>query len=128
MSKEIVQREGGDVMVDVGTADAARAMDEFLRAVIEAAQAARKSMATAEGAGQRPGEDFLSMAVAAGLPVRGQYTVAEVSMATGIPKSTLYKAHRMGLIDWSVPAGFETGAMVRPAQVDEYLGASGHEA
>lgn len=128
MSKEIVQREGGDVMGELGTGDAVRAMDEFLLAVIDAASVARRRMAGGRVAAPAPAEDFLSMAVAAGLPVRGQYTVAEVSMATGIPKSTLYKAHRMGLIDWSVPAGFETGAMVRPAQVDEYLGASGHEA
>lgn len=49
MSKEIVQREGGDVMGELGTGDAARAMDEFLLAVIDAASAARRRMA-----GRRP--------------------------------------------------------------------------
>lgn len=124
MSKEIVQREGGDVMGDVGTGDAARAMDEFLLAVIDAASVARRRMAGGRAAATAPApaEDFLSMAVAAGLPLRGYYTVAEVSEVTGIPKSTLYTAHREGLIEWRTPRGFERGAIVRPEDVDAYLG------
>lgn len=122
MSKEIVQREGGDVMGELGTGDAARAMDEFLLAVIDAASAARRRMAGGRPGATAPAEDFLSMAVAAGLPLRGYYTVAEVSEVTGIPKSTLYTAHREGLIEWMTPRGFERGAIVRPEDVDAYLG------
>ena len=54
MSKEIVQREGGDVMGELGTGDAARAMDEFLLAVIDAASAARRRMAGGRAAPTAP--------------------------------------------------------------------------
>lgn len=98
-------------------------LDDFLRSVAEAANRARAQLAQGGGVALRPaGRDFVALAAGAGLPVRRQYTVAEVAEATGKSRSAIYKAIHDGDLPCELPAGFERGALLYPEDVDEWRG------
>ena len=98
-------------------------LDDFLREVAEAATRARAQLAQRDGSSRRlGGRDFVTLAVDAGMPVRRQYTVAEVAEATGKSRSAIYKAIHDGDLPCELPAGFERGALLYPEDVDEWRG------
>ena len=62
---------------------------------------------------------FREWAAEAGLPAKAMYTVREVSLATGVPASTLYdevRAHRLRALR---PNG--RGKLLRPEWVDDWI-------
>ena len=74
---------------------------------------------------QRQGRDMetkaLDMAVAAGLPPRMTYSVAETVKYTGICRSTIYKEIRAGRLAAFRPHGQERGIRIPAAAVDDWI-------
>ena len=62
---------------------------------------------------------FREWAAEAGLPAKAMYTVREVSLATGVPASTLYDEVRAGRLRSLRPNG--RGKLLRPEWVDEWI-------
>lgn len=88
---------------------------EQLLAAVDAARAAQ-----AAGEPERP-FGLRSMAVAAGLPDKPLYTLAEVAKATGIARSSLDDARRGGYLRAVMPPGRQRGWLVRCEWFDEFL-------
>lgn len=74
---------------------------------------------------QRQGRDMetkaLDMAVAAGLPPRMTYSVAETVKYTGVCRSTIYKEIRAGRLAAFRPNGSERGIRIPAAAVDDWI-------
>ncbi len=88
---------------------------EQLLAAVDAARAAQ-----AAGEPERP-FGLRSMAVAAGLPDKPLYTLAEVAKATGIARSTLDDERRAGRLRAFLPPGKQRGLLVRCEWFDEWF-------
>lgn len=88
---------------------------EQLLAAVDAARAAQ-----AAGEPERP-FGLRSMAVAAGLPDKPLYTLAEVAKATGIARSTLDDERRAGRLQAFLPPGKQRGLLVRCEWFDEWF-------
>ena len=74
---------------------------------------------------QRQGQGMetkaLEMAVAAGLPPRMTYSVAETVKYTGICRSTIYKEILAGRLAAFRPHGQERGIRIPAAAVDDWI-------
>lgn len=74
---------------------------------------------------QRQGQGMetkaLDMAVAAGLPPRMTYSVAETVKYTGVCRSTIYKEIRAGRLAAFRPHGQERGIRIPAAAVDDWI-------
>lgn len=64
--------------------------------------------------------ELIRMAKIAGLDVKGGYTLAEVSKASGKPLSTLYDDAREGLLKTHMTKGRQRGMTTTPAWFEEY--------
>lgn len=86
----------------------------------------RHGVGVTQGAdSQRQGQGMetkaLDMAVAAGLPPRMTYSVAETVRYTGICRSTIYKEIRAGRLAAFRPHGQERGIRIPAAAVDDWI-------
>lgn len=72
-------------------------------------------------------ETFLSMADAIGLPRKLLYTVKEVGLVLGVPKSTVYDEIKAGRLRYHLPHGRMNGQLIKPAWVDEWIEEGTHE-
>lgn len=68
----------------------------------------------------QPKPSTLSIAMAAGLPARITYTVAECGKFTGLGQDRLRRDREKGLIDFIEPDG-ERGARISVFELDRYL-------
>lgn len=90
--------------------------NELLDAVSKAAKTFIEDVTNAE----QPQQSTLSIAMAAGLPAKITYTVAECGMFTGLGQDKLRRDHDKGLIDFIEPDG-ERGARISVFELDRYL-------
>lgn len=90
--------------------------NELLDAVNKAAKAFIEDVTNSE----RPQQSTLSIAMAAGLPARITYTVAECGKFTGLGQDRLRRDREKGLIDFIEPDG-ERGARISVFELDRYL-------
>ena len=90
--------------------------NELLDAVNKAAKAFIEDVTKAE----QPQQSTLSIAMAAGLPARIAYTVAECGKFTGLGQDRLRRDREKGLIDFIEPDG-ERGARISVFELDRYL-------
>lgn len=74
-----------------------------------------------KGKGQGMETKALDMAVAAGLPPRMTYSVAETVKYTGVCRSTIYKEIRAGRLAAFRPHGQERGIRIPAAAVDDWI-------
>lgn len=95
---------------------ASDSVKEFVRAVNVAIKAFIEDMNKAE----HPQHSTLSIAMAAGLPARITYTVAECGKFTGLGQDRLRRDREKGLIDFIEPDG-ERGARISVFELDRYL-------
>lgn len=90
--------------------------NELLDAVNKAAKAFIEDVTKSE----QPKPSTLSIAMAAGLPARITYTVAECGKFTGLGQDRLRRDREKGLIDFIEPDG-ERGARISVFELDRYL-------
>lgn len=90
--------------------------NELIRAVNVAVRAFIEDVTKAE----HPQQSTLSIAIAAGLPARITYTVAECGKFTGLGQDRLRRDRDKGLIDFIEPDG-ERGARISVFELDRYL-------
>lgn len=64
---------------------------------------------------------FEDMREEAGIPRKSMYTVSEVSIATGIARSTVAEDFRAGRIASFLPPGRKRGMLARAEWIDDYL-------
>lgn len=64
---------------------------------------------------------FSEMAEQAGLQTKGLYTMREVSLATGIPYSTIRDERICGRLRAFLPDGRKQGWLFKPEWVDEWI-------
>lgn len=88
----------------------------MLRAVEKAAKEFIEEVTKAE----QPQQSTLSIAMAAGLPAKVTYTVAECGKFTGLGQDRLRRDRDKGLIDFIEPDG-ERGARISVYELDRYL-------
>lgn len=69
---------------------------------------------------EQPQQSTLSIAMAAGLPAKITYTVAECGKFTGLGQDKLRRDREKGLIDFIEPDG-ERGARISVFELDRYL-------
>ena len=69
---------------------------------------------------EHPKQSALSIAIAAGLPAKMTYTVAECGKFTGLGQDRLRRDREKGLIDFIEPDG-ERGARISVYELDRYL-------
>lgn len=69
---------------------------------------------------EHPQQSSLSIAMAAGLPAKMTYTVAECGKFTGLGQDRLRRDREKGLIDFIEPDG-ERGARISVFELDRYL-------
>ena len=69
---------------------------------------------------EHPQQPALSIAMAAGLPAKMTYTVAECGKFTGLGQDRLRRDREKGLIDFIEPDG-ERGARISVYELDRYL-------
>lgn len=69
---------------------------------------------------EHPQQSALSIAMAAGLPAKLTYTVAECGKFTGLGQDRLRRDREKGLIDFIEPDG-ERGARISVYELDRYL-------
>lgn len=89
---------------------------ELIRAVNVAIKAFIEDVTKSE----QPQQSTLSIAMAAGLPARIAYTVAECGKFTGLGQDRLRRDREKGLIDFIEPDG-ERGARISVFELDRYL-------
>lgn len=89
---------------------------EFIRNVAAAA----KGFVCDVYKSEQPKRSSLSIAMAAGLPAKMTYTVAECGKFTGLGQDRLRRDHDKGLIDFIEPDG-ERGARISVFELDRYL-------
>lgn len=90
--------------------------DQMLRAVEKSAKEFIEGVTKAE----QPKPSTLSIAMAAGLPAKMTYTVAECGKFTGLGQDRLRRDREKGLIDFIEPDG-ERGARISVFELDRYL-------
>lgn len=64
---------------------------------------------------------FSEMAEAAGIKPKGMYTMREVSIATGIPYTTVRDERICGRLKSFLPKGRKQGFLFKPEWVDEWI-------
>ena len=90
--------------------------NELLDAVSKAAKTFIEDVTKAE----QPQQSTLSIAMAAGLPAKITYSVAECGKFTGLGQDKLRRDHEKGRIDFIEPDG-ERGARISVFELDRYL-------
>lgn len=79
-----------------------------------------KALAEDANESEHPQRSSLSIAMAAGLPAKMTYTVAECGKFTGLGQDRLRRDREKGLIDFIEPDG-ERGARISVYELDRYL-------
>lgn len=79
-----------------------------------------KALAEDANEEEHPQRSSLSIAMAAGLPAKMTYTVAECGKFTGLGQDRLRRDREKGLIDFIEPDG-ERGARISVFELDRYL-------
>lgn len=79
-----------------------------------------KALAEDANESEHPQKSALSIAMAAGLPAKMTYTVAECGKLTGLGQDRLRRDREKGLIDFIEPDG-ERGARISVYELDRYL-------
>lgn len=79
-----------------------------------------KALAEDANESEHPQKSALSIAMAAGLPAKVTYTVAECGKFTGLGQDRLRRDREKGLIDFIEPDG-ERGARISVFELDRYL-------
>lgn len=64
---------------------------------------------------------FTDMVDRAGLKQKGMYTMREVSIATGVPYSTIRDERDCGRLNGFLPEGRKQGWLFKPEWVDEWI-------
>lgn len=67
------------------------------------------------------GSETVAFAVAAGLPIRMAYTLAETSRITGVPVETLRSEHEAGRLSFVIPDGRVRGSRVTVREMDRWM-------
>ena len=79
-----------------------------------------KALAEEANKEEHPQQSALSVAMAAGLPAKMTYTVAECGKFTGLGQDRLRRDREKGLIDFIEPDG-ERGARISVFELNRYL-------
>ena len=79
-----------------------------------------KALAEDANKEEHPQQSALSVAMAAGLPAKMTYTVAECGKFTGLGQDRLRRDREKGLIDFIEPDG-ERGARISVFELNRYL-------